>query len=1180
MGSVFMAEQMRPVKRMVAFKVIKAGMDSRQVLARFESERQALALMDHPNIAKVLDAGTTERGLPFFVMELVKGVPLTQFCDDRQLSISERLKVFQQICHAVQHAHQKGIIHRDLKPTNILIESHDGRPVPKVIDFGLAKAVSALPLTDRSLFTNFGAILGTPLYMAPEQAELSALDVDTRADIYALGVILYELLTGSTPLEKKRYATAAWDEVRRVIKEEEPPKPSKRLSTSDARASIAAQRQTEPRKLGKFMRGDLDWIVMKALAKERDRRYETANAFAADVEHFLNDEPVSAGPPTMRYKLRKFVHRNRGQVVVAAVVLLALLTGVTVSTWQAIRATQAEGRAHDEQEKTAQALIVADQNRQEADEQRKTADTQRKTAETQLASLAVDIDLKYCEEGEIPLGLLRLAQTMKGLPAHAKDLRECAALNLLAWGQQLRPAILALDRDGFGVSEAQLSPDGLTVMTSGRDGTVRLWDSQTGKQRALLSTQRVQGTLATGTRMQFSGDGKTAWTLIGGQQRMRSGTTGIDDGDRVVRLWDVATGQLRTATAEHSSNVFDVQLSRNGSLLVTACNPSGVNPGTGLASSIELSFWNATNGRLLRKVEVPGEWPEIAVSPDGTSVLLGRQDKFEVWFPEEGRPPKRLSDEKAGENPYPLATFSPDGRSAVTVSGDTIRWWNTADWQLQREVSGWHKLFPDLVTLGVNVFLGEPRFAHEDLVVLRLKQVGGFGGEDDVGRLLVSAKNSRELIVSKSKNQALASPDGALLAFDTNEVYETRSGRRQSLPWGRKFYPELRQFAEDGRFVLIPNAFVVELAVDKKIGFDADSRFLTNQQAWLAVDAGTGIRLLRKADASLDADLLQKWCQVVTRGKLDDDGGRFTKLDEAPWDKLRQELAPQLKAEPNGQVLQAVADDRLHWLRTEVAEAPTSLPLLDRLVAAEPVWANYSQRADAHAKQEHWVLAVRDELEAARLAGEGYWHLGLSSAGWQLGGRIVQTPSRPPEQYEIALRWADAKSRAGIGDHFSGPMPGQAGVGLINPDRTLVIGLGQFRLGRYAAALASLQAKDVPKLSQSTSVLMSQWNGLMFMQPVNLSGNPGAPGLGGGPGFPPGGPMGPMGMGSPGMPGWQFTFDPTDLSVRAMCLHHLKRPKEAGACLDFVHKLVVPLGDDQRAFVREAETLIEGKARP
>jgi tetratricopeptide (TPR) repeat protein len=361
MGCVFMAEQMQPVRRVVALKVVKAGMDSRTVLARFEAERQALALMDHPNIAKVLDAGTTERGQPFFVMELVKGVPLTTFCDQRQLSANDRLAVFQAICQAVQHAHQKGIIHRDLKPSNILVESHDGRAVPKVIDFGLAKAINALPLTERSLFTQLGAMLGTPLYMAPEQAEFSAIDVDTRADIYALGVILYELLTGTTPLEKQRLAKAAWDEIRRAIQEEEPPKPSTRLSTSEAKASVAAQRHTDPQKLGRYVRGELDWIVLKALAKERDRRYQTANAFAADVERFLNHEPVSAGPPTLRYQLRKFVRRNRAAVAVAAMLAVLLLLGAVglVVGLVVIRA---------EQQRTAKALAAEVTARQQTRE--------------------------------------------------------------------------------------------------------------------------------------------------------------------------------------------------------------------------------------------------------------------------------------------------------------------------------------------------------------------------------------------------------------------------------------------------------------------------------------------------------------------------------------------------------------------------------------------------------------------------------------------------------------------------------------------------------------------------------------------------------------------------------------------------------------------------------------------
>jgi serine/threonine protein kinase/Tfp pilus assembly protein PilF len=361
MGSVYLAEQTQPVKRQVALKLIKPGMDSRTVLARFESERQALALMDHPNIARVLDAGATDGGRPFFVMELVKGIPLTDYCDQHRLDLPERLMLFRQICSAVQHAHQKGIIHRDLKPTNILVESHDGHPVPKVIDFGLAKATSGLRLTEQSLFTAFGTVAGTPLYMAPEQASFNALDVDTRADIYALGVLLYELLTGSTPIRRETVQRAALDEILRVIREVEPPTPSSRISTSETLPAIAATRQIEPSRLGRFVRGDLDWIVMKALAKERQRRYESAIALAQDLERFTNHEPVSAGPPTASYRLRKFVRRNRPKVAAALVVLLALVAGIVGTTLGLIEARRQERMAiaaskEKEQARQAEAL--------------------------------------------------------------------------------------------------------------------------------------------------------------------------------------------------------------------------------------------------------------------------------------------------------------------------------------------------------------------------------------------------------------------------------------------------------------------------------------------------------------------------------------------------------------------------------------------------------------------------------------------------------------------------------------------------------------------------------------------------------------------------------------------------------------------------------------------------------
>ena len=289
MGSVWLAEQKEPVKRKVAVKMVKPGMDSRAVLARFEAERQALAMMDHPNIAKVLDGGITEQGRPYFAMELVRGIPVTDYCDQTQLSITKRLELFGQVCSAVQHAHQKGIIHRDLKPTNILVTEHDGRPVAKVIDFGLAKALhGAHTLTEMSMHTSFGSVLGTPLYMAPEQLGTSALDVDTRADLYSLGVILYEMLTGSTPIERERIKEAAWDEILRIVREEEPPCPSTRLSSSGSLPSLAARRHIEPARLTRLVRGELDWIIMKALEKNRNRRYETASSLGQDVQRYLD----------------------------------------------------------------------------------------------------------------------------------------------------------------------------------------------------------------------------------------------------------------------------------------------------------------------------------------------------------------------------------------------------------------------------------------------------------------------------------------------------------------------------------------------------------------------------------------------------------------------------------------------------------------------------------------------------------------------------------------------------------------------------------------------------------------------------------------------------------------------------------------------------------------------------
>jgi serine/threonine protein kinase len=345
-GIVWMAEQEEPVRRRVALKIIKLGMDTKEVIARFDAERQALAMLDHPNIAKILDAGATEAGRPFFAMELVRGVKITDFCDQFNLSTRQRLELFSQVCHAVQHAHQKGIIHRDLKPSNILVTVNDGVPVPKVIDFGIAKATEGR-LTDQTLFTAFEQFIGTPAYMSPEQAELSGIDVDTRSDIYSLGVLLYELLTGRPPFDPKSMLRAGLDEIRRIIREVEPPRPSSNLSTlGDAdRAQVARLRGTDAARLSMLLRGDLDWIVMRCLEKNRTRRYETPNALAADISRHLHNEPVVARPPSRLYRLNRLVRRNRLAFAAIASVALALLAGSIISTLQAVRATRAEREA-------------------------------------------------------------------------------------------------------------------------------------------------------------------------------------------------------------------------------------------------------------------------------------------------------------------------------------------------------------------------------------------------------------------------------------------------------------------------------------------------------------------------------------------------------------------------------------------------------------------------------------------------------------------------------------------------------------------------------------------------------------------------------------------------------------------------------------------------------------------
>jgi WD40 repeat protein/serine/threonine protein kinase len=582
MGAVYMAEQEQPVKRRVALKIIKAGMDSAHVIARFEQERQALALMDHPNIAKVLDAGTTASGRPYFVMELVKGIPLTRFCDQERLTPRERLALFIPVCQAVQHAHTKGIIHRDLKPSNVLIALYDGKPVPKVIDFGVAKA-TAQKLTERTMFTEVGQIVGTLEYMAPEQAELNNLDIDTRADIYSLGVLLYELLTGSPPFTAKQLRGAAFTEMLRLIREVEPPKPSTKLSGSEELPSIAARRKLEPAKLTKLVQGDLDWIVMKALEKDRGRRYETANGFARDIERYLADEPVAAGPPSAGYRLRKFVKRNKGRVAAASLAAALLVLGVAGSTWQAVRATTAETEARNEGQKARDAAASETIQRKRAEENERTAKDKEKERFRQWYAAKMNQAQIAWESSNLP--------QLRTLLAETEDYPE-RGFEWYYWQRQCHRELYTLIGHQGWVTAVSWSPDGQRLATACLDGAVKLWQADNGRELFLP----LKGHPAQIHSMSWSPDG----------QRLATASF-----DRMAKVWDAANGRELVTLKVHTGSVGRVAWSPDGQRLAT-----GSADGTA-------RVWEAASGRELLSFQGQPGGMSVAWSPDGTRLALG-----------------------------------------------------------------------------------------------------------------------------------------------------------------------------------------------------------------------------------------------------------------------------------------------------------------------------------------------------------------------------------------------------------------------------------------------------------------------------------------------------------------------------------------------------------------------------
>ena len=661
MGVVYMAEQTEPVSRRVALKVIKPGMDSRQVIARFEAERQALALMDHPNIAKVLDAATTESGRPYFVMELVRGVPITEYCDQQHLTTRERLELFIPVCQGVQHAHQKGIIHRDLKPSNVLVALYDGRPVPKVIDFGVAKATTQ-KLTEKTMFTQYGQVVGTLEYMSPEQAEVNQLDIDTRSDIYSLGVLLYELLTGTTPLDRQRLQSAAFAEMMRIIRDEEPPRPSMRLSTIDTLASAAANRRVEPQKLCSLVRGELDWIAMKALEKDRARRYETANGFAADIQRHLDDEPVLACPPSAGYRISKFAHRNRGQVAVAASLLALLCLGLAGTTVGMIWASREGARAIAARDAEAEARAQEAKRRLEAEQQKRRADEQRKRADDLTATMRRNLySSQMNRAGQAafePGGIRNVIDLLDPWRPQAGevDLRgwEWFYLHTLCHQELFKLDMRDDKLFGPGYMRAHMawSPDGVSIAATVSD-EVHIWNANTRQRARTLSGHA---------------DAVTTIAWSSGGRRLASASR-----DAAIRIWDVNSGQLLQNLSAPNEIVDSAAWSPNGTRLATASRESRA-----------LRIWRVETGEEDVRIKVENAFEEensfpvcLAWSPRGEQIATGNWNgSIQLWALSSGELALSL---KGHELPVQSICYSPDGEQLASTGNDgTVRIWELA----------------------------------------------------------------------------------------------------------------------------------------------------------------------------------------------------------------------------------------------------------------------------------------------------------------------------------------------------------------------------------------------------------------------------------------------------------------------------------------------------------------------
>ncbi len=694
-GVVYMAEQKEPVRRRVALKIIKMGMDTQQVVARFEAERQALALMDHPNIARVLDAGATNSGRPFFVMELVKGVPITRYCDDHRLDNRQKLELFIPVCKAIQHAHQKGIIHRDIKPSNIMVTLHDGVPVPKVIDFGIAKA-TLQDLTEKTIFTQYSQFIGTPAYMSPEQAEMSGLDIDTRSDIYSLGVVLYELLTGAPPFDSRDLMQSGIDEMRRIIREKDPVRPSTRVSElRSGRRTDSQQTKTAPATSGKPpapsssrlpspIEKDLDWIVLKSLEKDRTRRYETANGFAEDIRRFLNDEPVSAAAPGSGYVLKKYIKRHKSALAVAAVIAALLVIGTTVSTMLAIQAKKSQRLAE-------QAQTQESTQRQLAEEKQKEAQVAREIAEKmQLVASQKSVELAR------RLYLMKLATADNALlennyPQARLILDECEE-NQRGWeweflNNRFNNAVQVLRP---GLSDSRFSDDGKTIFAVD-DKKIVTFEPRSGNYRVILEDragiQRIDidkksRSLAWQAK---NGEELGIWDLAQNEQRWfkktgHGGTSGMafsPDGNQLAIVHP--DGWLVLYEVKSGSEIYSKSLF-NGMLQKLEFSPDGrwiLVGGFNKGNSISPGFLvEASTANIVAKFPDGTVLP--AFHPDGKLIASGNpmEKRINLWTWDGNELKHKDSWSAANSNRFNNLGFRAGGRHLATTQGNLIAVWD------------------------------------------------------------------------------------------------------------------------------------------------------------------------------------------------------------------------------------------------------------------------------------------------------------------------------------------------------------------------------------------------------------------------------------------------------------------------------------------------------------------------